>query len=89
MTKNLSIVELSKKIEEKINNEVIPVKIFDYIKSNSAFENNDNTDDSIVQNIQANNYDLRIFYSSVYGSRKGTEKTVDSYEIKVLVKIKN
>ena len=73
----------------KINNEVIPVKIFDYIKSNSAFENNDNTDDSIVQNIQANNYDLRIFYSSVYGSKKGTEKTVDSYEIKVLVKIKN
>ena len=76
-------------IRRKINNEVIPVKIFDYIKSNSAFENNDNTDDSIVQNIQANNYDLRIFYSSVYGSRKGTEKTVDSYEIKVLVKIKN
>ena len=26
-----------------INNEVIPIKIYDFIKSNSAFENNDNS----------------------------------------------
>jgi hypothetical protein len=72
-----------------INNEVIPVKIYDFIKSNSAFENNDNTDATITQNIQSNNYDLNIIYSSVDGTKKGLEKTVDSYEIKVLVKIKN
>ena len=73
----------------KINNEVIPVKIYDFIKSNSGFENNDNTDDSIIQNIQSNNYDLCIIYSSVYGLKKGSEKTINSYEIKILVKIKN
>jgi hypothetical protein len=72
-----------------INSEVIPVKIYDFIKSNSAFENNDNTDATITQNIQSNNYDLNIIYISVYGAKKGLKKTVDSYEIKVLVKIKN
>ena len=72
-----------------INNEVIPVKIYDFIKSNSAFENNDNSDELIVHIVQSNNYDLRIIYTSVYGSKKGPDKTIDSYEIKVLVKIKN
>ena len=72
-----------------INNEIIPIKIYDFIKSNSAFENNDNSDPSIVQEIQSNNYNLRIIYNSVSGSKKGKEKTIDNYEIKILVKIKN
>ena len=72
-----------------INNEVIPVKIFDFIKSNSAFLNNEGSDEAIFQNIQSKNYDLKIIYSNVYGSKKGKEKTIDSYEIVVLVKIKN
>lgn len=72
-----------------INNEVIPVKIFDFIKSNSAFLNNEGSDEAIFQNIQSINYDLKIIYSNVYGSKKGKEKTIDSYEIVVLVKIKN
>ena len=72
-----------------INNEIIPIKIYDFIKSNSAFENNDNSDPSIVQEIQSNNYDLRIIYTSVYGSKKGSVKEKDNYEIKILVKIKN
>ena len=72
-----------------INNEVIPVKIFDFIKSNSAFLNNEGSDEAIFQNIQSKNYDLKIIYSNVYGSKKGKEKTIDSYEIMVLVKIKN
>jgi hypothetical protein len=72
-----------------INNEIIPIKIYDFIKSNSAFENNDNSDPSIVQEIQSKNYDLRIIYTSVSGSKKGKEKTIDNYEIKILVKIKN
>ena len=72
-----------------INNEIIPIKIYDFIKSNSAFENNDNSDPSIVQEIQSNNYDLRIIYTIVSGSKKGSVKEIDNYEIKILVKIKN
>lgn len=72
-----------------INNEIIPIKIYDFIKSNSAFENNDNSDPSIVQEIQSNNYDLRIIYIIVSGSKKGSVKEIDNYEIKILVKIKN
>jgi len=72
-----------------INNEIIPVKIYDFIKSNAAFENNDNSDEPIFQDIQSKNYDLKIIYTSVFGANKGSEKTIDSYEIKVLVKIKN
>jgi hypothetical protein len=72
-----------------INNEVIPMKIYDFIKSNSAFENNDNSDPSIIQDIQSKNYYLRIIYTSVSGSKEGSEKEIDNYEIKILVKIKN
>lgn len=71
-----------------INNEVIPVKIFDFIKANSAFVNNEGSDENIIQNLQSNNYDIRIIYNNVYGSKKGQVKSIDSYEIKVLVKIK-
>ncbi len=72
-----------------INNEIIPIKIYDFIKSNSSFKNNDNSDPSIVQEIRSNNYDIRIIYNSVSVSIKGSENEIDNYEIKILVKIKN
>jgi len=76
-------------LDLQINQDRIPLKIYDFINSNSAFELNDNSDEKITQKIETVKYDILITYSSVNGSKKGKIKTVENYEIKVLVKIKN
>ena len=73
----------------KINQESIPLKIYGFINSNPAFELNDDTDEKITQKIETLKYDILITYSSVSGRRIGKLKTVENYEIKVLVKIKD
>lgn len=71
-----------------INKEVIPLKIFDFINSNAAFELNDSTDEEITQKINLVNYDVLIKYQSVSGKKKENKKEVDDFEITVLIKIK-
>jgi hypothetical protein len=75
-------------LDLQINQDNIPLKIYDFINSNSAFELNDNSDDKIIQKIETVKYDILITYSSVSGRKTGKLKTVENYEIKVLVKIK-
>jgi hypothetical protein len=76
-------------LDLQINQDNIPLKIYDFINSNSAFELNDNSDEKITQKIETLKYDILITYSSVSGRRIGKLKTVENYEIKVLVKIKD
>jgi hypothetical protein len=73
----------------QINQDNIPLKINDFIKSNPAFELNDNTDGKITQKIETVKYDIFLTYSSVSGRINGKLKTIENYEIKVLVKIKD
>ena len=76
-------------LDLKINQDSIPLKIYGFINSNPAFELNDDTDEKITQKIETLKYDILITYSSVSGRRIGKLKTVENYEIKVLVKIKD
>jgi hypothetical protein len=73
----------------QINQDRIPLKIYDFINSNPAFELNDATDEIITQKIETDKYDILLRYSSVNGEINGKLKTVENYEIKVLVKIKD
>lgn len=73
----------------QINQDNIPLKIYDFINSNPAFELNDATDEKITQKIETVKYDILITYSSVSGRINGKLKTIENYEIKVLVKIKD
>jgi hypothetical protein len=73
----------------QINQDNIPLKIYDFINSNPAFELNDATDEIITQKIETVKYDILITYSSVSGRINGKLKTIENYEIKVLVKIKD
>ena len=73
----------------QINQDRVPLKIYDFINSNPAFELNDATDEIITQKIETLKYDIMITYSSVSGRKIGELKTVENYEIKVLVKIKD
>lgn len=76
-------------LDLQINQDRIPLKIYDFINSNSDFENNDNSDEKITQKIETEKYDILIAYSSVSGTKKGKIKTIENYEIEVLVKIKD
>lgn len=76
-------------LDLQINQDSIPLKIFDFINTNSAFGLNDDTDEKITQKIETLKYDILITYSSVSGRKTGSLKAVDNYEIKVLVKIKD
>ena len=73
----------------QINQDNIPLKIYDFINSNPAFELNDATDEKITQKIETVKYDILITYSSVSGRINSKLKTIENYEIKVLVKIKD
>ena len=76
-------------LDLQINQDSVPLKIFDFINSNPAFELNDDTDEKIIQKIETVKYNILITYNSVNGSKKGKIKTIENYEIEVLVKIKN
>ena len=76
-------------LDLQINQVSIPLKTYDFINSNPAFELNDDSDEIITQKIETVKYDILITYSSVSGRINGKLKTVENYEIKVLVKIKD
>ncbi len=76
-------------LDLQINQDSIPLKTYDFINSNPAFELNDDSDEIITQKIETVKYDILITYSSVSGRINGKLKTVENYEIKVLVKIKD
>ena len=76
-------------LDLQINQDSIPLKTYDFINSNPAFELNDDSDEIITQKIETVKYDILITYSSVSGRINGKLKTIENYEIKVLVKIKD
>lgn len=76
-------------LDLQINRDVIPLKIYDFINSNSAFEFNDDSDEKITQKIITAKYDILITFSSVSGRKKGKFKSIENFEIKVLIKVKD
>lgn len=72
----------------QINNDIIPLKIVDFVNKNSDFEY-ENSDKKITQKIELPKYDIIITYISVNGKKVGAKKVIDQYQIKVMLKIKN
>jgi hypothetical protein len=89
--KNYSIISSKKEygIELKINQDIIPLKIVDFVNATAAFEQNENSSEKITQTIETTKYTILMTYLTVSGKINGKKKTVDQYQIKVLVKIKN
>lgn len=71
----------------QINNDVIPLKINEFIDKNSDFEYQ-NPDKKITQKIETSKYDIAITYISLNGKKTGNKKIIDQYQIRVMVKIK-
>jgi hypothetical protein len=74
-------------LDLQINTEVIPIDLLSYIVSNPAFKQGDNSDTEIIQEIEHPKYHLRIQYQSANAHSSLKEKSLDGYEIKVLVKL--
>lgn len=72
----------------QINQDNIPLKIFDFVNANPAFDQNENSGGNIVQKIESPKYSILITYNMVSGKIKGKRKILDQYQIKVLVRIK-
>lgn len=72
-----------------INNDVIPLKINDFINSNSKFNNNNiNSGIKIEQRIETPKYNVLLNYLSTNGSIKNSKKIPENYQIKAMVGIK-
>ena len=89
--KSYSIVSSKKEYgkELKINQDIIPLRIVDFVNATAAFVQNKNPDEKIIQKIESTKYSILMTYLTVSGERKGKHLTLDRYQIKVMVKIKN
>lgn len=88
---NYSVISSKKDygLDLQINQETIPLKIVDFVNANPAFDQNENSGEKITQKIESPKYSVLITYITVSGEIKGKKKTLDRYQIKVLVRIKN
>lgn len=73
-------------IDLKINNDVIPLKIEEFIIKNIHF--NGHSNDKIVQKIENSKYTLQLTYLYAYVNKEKNKSVVNNYSIKVLLRIK-
>lgn len=72
----------------QINQDSIPLKISDFVNTNSDFEQDYNSKKKITQNVETPKYKILITYLNVNGKIKNNKKILNTYNIKLLVKIK-
>ncbi|MDI6047328.1 DUF4153 domain-containing protein [Flavobacterium yafengii] len=89
--KSYSIISTKKEygVDLQINQDIVPLKIVDFVNQTPAFDKNENWNQKITQKIETPKYTILIYYINVSGNRKGNKKTVDQFQIKVLLGIKN
>lgn len=89
--KNYSIVSFKKNygIDLKINQDIIPLRIVDFVNKNMAFVQNKNSNEEIIQKIESPKYTILMTYLTISGKKKGKNITLEHYLIKVVVRIKN
>ncbi len=86
--KSYSIMSSKKEygIELKINQDIVPLPIVDFVNENPAFDQNKNQ--KIVQKIESPKYTVLMTYLTVNGKKEGMKKTLNQYRIKVMIRIK-
>jgi len=88
-----SILSKQKKYDRnlQINEDIIPLKINDFVNSNSAFKSRNNYDNSAVkinQKIENSKYNILLTYISANGKIENNKKILENYQIKVMIGIK-
>jgi hypothetical protein len=88
--KPYSIISTKKEygVDLKINQDIVPLKIVDFVNQTPAFDYNKNGKQKITQKIESPKYTILMYYMNISGERKGNKKTVNQFQIKVLLGIK-
>jgi hypothetical protein len=73
----------------QINKDNIPLEINAFVNKNSDFEKDYNLNKKITQHVETPTYKILITYISANGTIKDNKKILNSYNIKLLVKIKS
>lgn len=82
-------VQSSKKpygLDLQVNQDTMPLRLFDFINGHAGFHNANSK--KITQRVEHPKYTLLITYLEAVGTIKNGKKTTESYNIKVLLKIK-
>jgi hypothetical protein len=89
--KSYSIISTKKEygVDLQINQDIVPLKIVDFVSQTPDFDYKENWKQKITQKIETPKYTILIYYMNVSGERKRNKKTVDQFHIKVLLGIKN
>lgn len=74
-------------IELKINDDIIPLKIIDFINKNSAFKY-DRNNEKITQLIENSKYKILITYLNVSGNIEKKKKKIDNYGVEIMIAVK-
>lgn len=90
-TKTYSIKSSEKEygVDLQINQDIIPLRIVDFVNKNKVFGRNDNSNERVTQKIETSKYTVLIQYITVSGKKENGKKTIKEYQIKVLVGIKS
>ncbi|WP_264536087.1 DUF4153 domain-containing protein [Flavobacterium sp. N1736] len=73
----------------QINQEIIPLKINDFVNATSSFKNDySNSTKKIEQKIDNSKYTILLTYINANGKIKNKKKILENYQIKVMVGIK-
>ena len=86
--KKYSITYLKKDygIELKINNDIIPLQINNFILQNKTLLNDNHK--KLIQKVTTKNYDIQLNYQSLDGENKDDKITLNWFSINVLLKMK-
>jgi hypothetical protein len=74
-------------LDLQINKEMLPIDLLTFILSNPVFKQNDNSNTEISQEINLPKYHLKILYQSASAHTNLKEKSLDGYQVKILVKL--
>ena len=74
-------------LDLQINKEILPIDLLTFILSNPIFKQNDNSNTEISQEINLPKYHLKILYQSASAHTNLKEKSLDGYQVKILVKL--
>ncbi len=84
---NIKTITKKYGLDLQINTEVIPIDLLTYIISNPNFKQGKDSDIEIIQEIELPKYHLKILYQSASAHANLKEKSLDGYQIKILVKL--
>jgi hypothetical protein len=77
-------------IDLRINKDIIPLKLNDFVNANSNFKrnNSNNTNEKVIQKVDNQKYTITLTYLSANGTIVKEKKNLTNYQIKVIVGIK-